>query len=188
MTAFGASAHYKDLYRHFGITAEKVAELSWLYCVSAFGSVAVSNFPASQAVTGPLTDTQLRAAAVPVSVTSAATSANQATGNASPGALDTNLPADPAREGGNLATIAANGATAANQTTEITNLAAISAALGGTPSATVAAPYGSVPDLLNKLGKKLDAHTAALNTIAGRIMGLRVSAYKAWPSTMSAPV
>jgi transketolase len=26
MTGFGASAPYKDLYRHFGITAEKVAE------------------------------------------------------------------------------------------------------------------------------------------------------------------
>jgi hypothetical protein len=33
--------------------------------------VTVSNFPASQAVTGPLTDTQLRAAAVPVSLTAA---------------------------------------------------------------------------------------------------------------------
>lgn len=33
------------------------------------GTVAVSNFPASQAVTGPLTDTQLRASAVPVSGT-----------------------------------------------------------------------------------------------------------------------
>lgn len=31
------------------------------------GSVSVSNFPATQAVTGPLTDAQLRAAAVPVS-------------------------------------------------------------------------------------------------------------------------
>ena len=26
MTGFGASAPYKDLYKHFGITAEKVAE------------------------------------------------------------------------------------------------------------------------------------------------------------------
>jgi transketolase len=26
MTGFGASAPHKDLYRHFGITAEKVAE------------------------------------------------------------------------------------------------------------------------------------------------------------------
>jgi transketolase len=26
MTTFGASAPYKDLYRHFGITAEAVAE------------------------------------------------------------------------------------------------------------------------------------------------------------------
>lgn len=32
------------------------------------GNVTVANFPASQAVTGPLTDTQLRATAVPVSV------------------------------------------------------------------------------------------------------------------------
>ena len=36
--------------------------------VTVAGTVAVSNFPASQAVTGPfLTDTQLRASAVPVS-------------------------------------------------------------------------------------------------------------------------
>jgi hypothetical protein len=35
------------------------------------GSVAVSNFPAVQPVSGPLTDTQLRAAAVPVSLTEA---------------------------------------------------------------------------------------------------------------------
>jgi hypothetical protein len=34
---------------------------------SVSGTVAVSNFPASQPVTGPLTDAQLRAAAVPVS-------------------------------------------------------------------------------------------------------------------------
>lgn len=34
------------------------------------GTVAVSNFPASQVVTGPLTDAQLRASAVPVSLTS----------------------------------------------------------------------------------------------------------------------
>jgi hypothetical protein len=34
------------------------------------GSVSVSNFPATQAVTGPLTDTQLRASAVPVSAAS----------------------------------------------------------------------------------------------------------------------
>jgi transketolase len=26
MSGFGASAPYKDLYRHFGLTAEKVAE------------------------------------------------------------------------------------------------------------------------------------------------------------------
>jgi hypothetical protein len=47
------------------------------------GSVSVSNFPASQAVTGPITDAQLRATAVPVSATAlplpagAATSAKQ---------------------------------------------------------------------------------------------------------------
>lgn len=35
--------------------------------VTVGGTVAVSNFPASQAVTGPLTDTQLRATALPVS-------------------------------------------------------------------------------------------------------------------------
>lgn len=43
------------------------------------GSVSVSNFPATQAVTGPLTDSQLRASAVPVSVSGVATAANQTT-------------------------------------------------------------------------------------------------------------
>lgn len=38
--------------------------------VPVSGSVSVSNFPATQAVTGPLTDAQLRAAAVPVSMAS----------------------------------------------------------------------------------------------------------------------
>lgn len=37
------------------------------------GAVEVSNFPATQAVSGPLTDAQLRAAAVPVSGTVTAT-------------------------------------------------------------------------------------------------------------------
>ena len=37
---------------------------------NALGSVSVSNFPATQAVSGPLTDTQLRATAVPVSAAS----------------------------------------------------------------------------------------------------------------------
>jgi hypothetical protein len=39
------------------------------------GSVTVANFPASQAVTGPLTDAQLRATAVPVAVSFPATQA-----------------------------------------------------------------------------------------------------------------
>jgi hypothetical protein len=45
------------------------ATLAALETISAVvsGTVAVSNFPASQPVTGPLTDAQLRAAAVPVS-------------------------------------------------------------------------------------------------------------------------
>jgi hypothetical protein len=34
------------------------------------GAVSVTNFPASQPVTGPLTDAELRASAVPVSVAS----------------------------------------------------------------------------------------------------------------------
>jgi hypothetical protein len=38
--------------------------------VTVAGVVSVSNFPASQPVTGPLTDAELRAAAVPVSVAS----------------------------------------------------------------------------------------------------------------------
>ena len=39
MTGFGASAPYKELYQHFGITAEKVAEAAhWLdYEESAIG-------------------------------------------------------------------------------------------------------------------------------------------------------
>ena len=57
------------------------------------GTVSVDNFPATQAVTGPLTDTQLRASAVPVSVSGVATAANQSTGNASLASIDGKLPA-----------------------------------------------------------------------------------------------
>ena len=56
------------------------------------GTVSVDNFPATQAVTGPLTDTQLRASAVPVSVAGVATAANQTTGNASLASLDSKTP------------------------------------------------------------------------------------------------
>lgn len=62
------------------------------------GSVSVSNFPATQPVSGPLTDTQLRASAVPVSASTlplpsgAATSANQSTGNTSLASIDGKLP------------------------------------------------------------------------------------------------
>lgn len=45
------------------------ASLAALENITVGGTVAVSNFPASQAVTGPLTDAQLRADAVPVSGT-----------------------------------------------------------------------------------------------------------------------
>ena len=56
------------------------------------GTVSVSNFPATQAVTGPLTDAQLRATAVPVSVSGVATAANQTTGNASLANIDGKTP------------------------------------------------------------------------------------------------
>lgn len=46
---------------------------------NAIGSVSVSNFPATQPVSGPLTDTQLRATPVPVSGTVAVTGAYQTT-------------------------------------------------------------------------------------------------------------
>lgn len=48
---------------------------------------------ATQPVSGPLTDAQLRAAVVPVSITGAATAANQTTGNASLTSIDGKLPA-----------------------------------------------------------------------------------------------
>jgi hypothetical protein len=63
------------------------------------GSVAITNFPGTQAVSGPLTDTQLRATAVPVSAAAlplpsgAATSAAQGTGNASLSSIDAKAPA-----------------------------------------------------------------------------------------------
>jgi hypothetical protein len=56
-------------------------------------SVSVSNFPATQPVSGPLTDTQLRNAPVPVSVSGVATAANQTTANSSLSSIDTKTPA-----------------------------------------------------------------------------------------------
>jgi hypothetical protein len=54
-----------------------IGTLSWVKATSAGGGVAadvnVLNFPASQPVTGPLTDAQLRASAVPVSIAAAVT-------------------------------------------------------------------------------------------------------------------
>lgn len=49
-----------------GLSAAQIAELAPLATQPVTGAVSVSNFPASQAVTGPLTDAQLRAAVVPV--------------------------------------------------------------------------------------------------------------------------
>jgi hypothetical protein len=74
--------------------------------ITVDGTVNVGNFPATQnvnvtnasiAVTGPLTDTELRASAVPVSAASlplpagAATSALQTTGNSSLSSINTNI-------------------------------------------------------------------------------------------------
>ncbi len=62
-------------------------------------TVSVSNFPATQPVSGPLTDTQLRATPVPISGTVSlsgggdATAANQTTGNSSLSSIDTKTPA-----------------------------------------------------------------------------------------------
>lgn len=61
-------------------------------------SVSINNFPATQAVTGPLTDAQLRASSVPVSLAAvplasgAATSALQTSGNLSLTSIDSKIP------------------------------------------------------------------------------------------------
>lgn len=74
--------------------------LSWIKSTGGTGSgteVEVTNFPATQAVTGPLTDAELRASPVPVSAaslplpTGAATEAKQDTGNSSLASIDAKL-------------------------------------------------------------------------------------------------
>ncbi len=55
--------------RDLAFATDKVDVSGSAISATVAGTVAVSNFPASQAVTGPLTDTQLRASAVPVSGT-----------------------------------------------------------------------------------------------------------------------
>lgn len=58
---------------------------------SGGGSVTVTNFPATQAVSGPLTNAQLRASAVPVSVAGAATETSLAAVSMSVGEINADL-------------------------------------------------------------------------------------------------
>jgi hypothetical protein len=100
---------------------------------------------ASLAVTGPLTDTQLRASAVPVSLASAPTTAvtNASLDGTTLASIKTDLdkiPTSPAQEGGHLATI--DTSTAASKTdldTIATNTANVAAAVD--QPATTAASY-----------------------------------------------
>lgn len=115
------------------------------------GSVSVSNFPATQPVsgtvtaTGPLTDTQLRAVAVPVSGTFF-----QATQPVSAASLP--LPSNASIEtGGNLATIAAK-----DFATE-TTLAATSVVIGAEADAAVRSDDdGTVSARLRGISEQLD--------------------------------
>jgi hypothetical protein len=108
-------------------------------------SIAVSNFPVSQAVTGPfLTDAQLRASAVPVSVAGVSTAALQTTGNTSLASIDSKLTAPLAITAATLP-LPTGAATSALQTTGNTSLASIDTK---TPALGQALAAASVPVVL----------------------------------------
>ena len=127
---------------------------------AAVGSVSVSNFPSSQAVTGPLTDTQLRASAVPVSGTVSANatlsaettkvigtvnvSAGQSiTANAGTNLNTSALALDATLTGGAAKTIARTAAKGTTIAADLTsnpvdaNTQALHVAITGTPTVTV---------------------------------------------------
>lgn len=159
-------------------------------------SIEVSNFPASQAVTGPfLTDAQLRASAVPVSLAGVSTSALQTTGNASLASIDSKLTAPLAISAASLP-LPTGAATSALQTTGNTSLASIDAgipaALGQTTMAASmpvvfasnqsALPISGTVGITNDPTKLEDA-PAASGDRGGFVLGVRNDAAAVVTST-----
>lgn len=131
-------------------------------------SVNIGNFPASQAVTGPLTDTQLRASPVPVSgsftlPTGSATFAAQASGNASLASIDSKI------------TTTANGVkvdgSAVTQPISAASLplpsGAATSALQTTGNSTLSTISSQLP---SSLGAKIIANSLAVNIASDQIV------------------
>lgn len=112
----------------------------------------------TQPVSGPLTDAQLRAAAVPVTVAGVATAANQSTGNASLSSIDSKL---------------TGAATAANQATGNAALNTINASVTDVTN-TVWAASDEIKALVNQLQAPIDPG----NTVAthSNLMGAQYRA------------
>lgn len=131
----------------------------------------------SVSVTGPLTDAQLRALAVPVSVSGVATAANQATEIASLSSIDTKLTSQATatkQDTGNtsLASIdtkLTSQATAANQTTGNTSLGNLDINLGAKADAVATTDTGtfSLIALTKKIAQNISAMSAKLPAALG---------------------
>jgi hypothetical protein len=140
------------------------------------GTVAVSNFPATQPVSGtvavsgtvpvsgPLTDTQLRASAVPVSASSlplpsgAATAANQTTANTSLASIATNTGNIPALVSGRVPVDGSGVTQPVSGTVAISNFPATQ------PVSGTVAVSGTVPVSASSLPLPSGASTSALQT------------------------
>jgi hypothetical protein len=152
------------------------------------GTVAVSNFPATQvvsgtvsisgsvAVTGPLTDAQLRASAVPISAASlplpsgAATSALQTTGNTSLSSIDSKIPSGLTVTSTRLLVDGSGVTQPVSGTVSVSGTVAISAAslplpIGASTSAlqtTGNSSLSSIDSKFNTLGQKTMAASAPI--------------------------
>lgn len=117
--------------------------------------------------TGGLTDTQLRASAVPVSAASlplpsgAATSAKQDTGNTSLASIDAKL-TNPLPVSGTVAVT--GGATAANQATEIASLASIDSKITAVNTGAVVVSSSALPTGAATLAEQ-QTQTASLSVL-----------------------
>jgi hypothetical protein len=120
----------------------------------------VQNDSTGAEITQPLTDTQIRATPLPVSVSGVATAANQATGNASVASIDTKLSSQ---------------ATAAKQDTGNTSLSSIDTKLSSQSTAANQATgntsLGSIDTKLTSqaTATKQDLQTTALNSILAEL-------------------
>lgn len=155
-------------------------------------SVSVANFPATQPVSGPITDTQIRATPLPISGTVSisgggdASAANQSTGNTSLSSIDTKTPA--------LGQALAAGSTpvvlTAAQLSTLTPLASVS--VSSAPTTAVTGTFWqstqpvSVADGSNvTLGTKTDAKSTSTDGTSTSIVSIlkEISAMEQAPAS-----